>query len=241
MSTVKARAYIPSAAEYDLLKEKFPGFAGPKATKKALDAGVQTGANWIDQSCFVLRTPVPRYFETEGYSIYMGYITGERKPTFTSTETNGLVVAINLIYDPNSSVVQNCKTKYSWSYVSSDRKGKVTEESEAPIVTFGGIEYIWLNKEECEQGNAHFMHLISRYVLDKAPQFSEDGSHNDYAQATDIHEKCESIAFENATEEEMALVVEAEMSDEDGYDKISFNLTPEQVARLHHEENNYNK
>jgi len=134
-----------------------------------------------------------------------------------------LRVALPLIYNPQSSIVRGCRnlkrTTKVWNEKNKEDE-KVT--SEAPIVKYGKIDYIWTNKEECESGKSKVMNLVSLDLVERAMPFDSELKHNDFAKAKDIRLQCEVVAFENATEEEKAMAVEVSMSSEDNYEKLTY-------------------
>ena len=233
MAKTTVKAYIPSLKEYRELKSKYPAFAAKQATQKAEQNGVSFSINWNNQCSYFLRTPwtIPGKNEPTNDSITIGHITGKEGIGFPENNQTGLVIALTLIYNSSSDIVKKCKFIEKCSYVDN---GANREQlwSEAPVVMFGGNEYVWLNKEECEQGKSQIMTLISVEVLEKALPISNDASHNDFTQAKTLQSQCDIVAFENATDEEMEMVVPVEMTSEDGCEKLTYNFTDKQKENL---------
>lgn len=227
MAKITTKAYIPSVKEYETLKGKYPAFAIKRPNEKALIAGVFKGANWDQQCSFLLRTANEKLIPTAKDSVMVGHLTGTLDSVYSNNAETGLVVAISVIYDPTSDVVRSCRTQGQDSLISIRGKQEWIA-SDAPVVEFGGIRYVWLNKEECENGTCQVMSLISVDVLDKALPVSHDGSHSDFTKADTLHAQCEITAFENATDEEMEMVVPVEISNEDGCEKLTYKFTEKQ-------------
>ena len=71
----------------------------------------------------------------------------------------------------------------------SKKTSKLAEEtktSTAPIVKFGERPYIWLNKEECENGNQSLMQLVSEYGYNIAPPFDLKNRSTDLTNARNL-------------------------------------------------------
>ena len=236
MAKTNVKAYIPSAEEYKQLKEKYPAFAVKRPNEKALIAGVFKGANWDNQCSFLLRTANEKLIPTAKNSVKVGHLTGTIASVYSSDAETGLVIAISVIYDPTSDVVKSCREQGQDSFVDDGYKKKWIA-SDAPVVKFGGIRYVWLNKEECETGSCQVMSLISVEVLDKALPISHNGSHSDFTKAETLQAQCEIIAFENATEEELEMVVPVEISSEDGCEKLTYKFTEKQKAIINAQSN----
>ena len=88
----------------------------------------------------------------------------------------------------------------------------------AEIITFGGKEYIWLNKEDFKIGKAKTMLCWSLEALECAKPFSRNYEDKDFSDATEIHNQCKRIVLENCTEEEKAMLIPVKMSEEDNYE-----------------------
>lgn len=102
-----------------------------------------------------------------------------------------------------------------------EKNNLVKTTSTAPVVTFGKKKYIWLNKDECENGKEKTMSLVSLELIARAKPFDKDGKTNDYGSeaAKDLRQQCEDEALKFATDEEKKLLVKVRLSEKDGYEK----------------------
>lgn len=218
MAVIKAKAYIPGAREQDLLFGRYPAFASADVSEKAKEQDVYR--DYSNKGVYYLRTTLPWKSSTP-----VDFVSsdGSHLIDMSLNYVPGLRVGLSLNYIPQSEIVSNCKKIKRTAWVYNETAGEdITklskkETSKAPVVTYGGIEYIWLNKKECEKGESAVMQLISVDILCKAEPFTAKGNKSDYATAVDLRAQCEKVAFENATEEEKAMVAEVIMSSNDGY------------------------
>lgn len=221
MSIVKAKAYIPSVGEYDTLKEKYPAFASADVSEKAKKQGAGVSSDYKDKGFYPLR--FASALSRSSTRVAYGNSSGFRDWLYTGNTYAGLRVALPLIYNPHYSIVRCCRqearTTKIWDI---DKSANIVVASKAPVVNYGGIEYIWSNKEECESGKSKVMNLVSLKLVEKALPFDRQGNHNDYAKAEELRAQCERVAFENATEEEKEMAVEVTMSSEDNYEKLTY-------------------
>lgn len=217
MSKINLKAYIPSANEFDELKEKFPAFASANVSEKAKMQGTVFSDVYKNKGCYLLRSA----YSGSSIGIDIGHMNGTRKWDYVNSIVSGLRLSLSLKYNANSSVVKSLKnverTTEVWA-----KERDVEVKSVAPVVNYGGIDYIWTNKEECEAGKSNIMNLTSLDLVERAMSFDFDMKNNDFAKAKDIHMQCEVVAFENATEEEKAMAVEVEMSSENNYQNFSY-------------------
>lgn len=257
MSTIKAKAYLPSVKDITTISKKFPAFISSLMSDNAQEQRVTRIAKLatiIDKTeakrdvkqhhmgQYFLRTP---YFSDSVVAVEKG----GTKIVNPSAEAEGLRVGISIVYNPDSAAAKSCRMitrTVVWSYGRFENK----ETSTAPIITFAGKEYVWINKEECESGKAQVMSCISLDLLAKAEPYykeekkkvlffhvSKDKSvrHNDYAKAEELRAQCERVAFENASEEEKAMVVEVEMSSQDLYEDLTYHFTEKQKQLIDNE------
>ncbi len=131
----------------------------------------------------------------------------------------GLRVALHPIYNPQSKIVKTEKSQTRTAQIGNDKNSKTERKtSTGTVVTVGGIQYLWLNKNECENGNEKTMDLISTEIVACSVPFGREDKPNDYAEATDLQEQCEAVALEHCDEEELALLQEGLLSKEDNYE-----------------------
>lgn len=224
ITTIKTKAYIPSATEYDKYFSRFRAFMGARLSQKAKEKGAWKSYDY-DKGYFFMRSAL----SGSSIRVWYGYDYGTRGWSFTCMTDAGLRVAFQTIYDPKSSLVKGSRKVTQKSLVYDENgKSEYTENGEikkvtstADIVKIGGIDCIWINKEECENGTAKTMEFWTLDLIDKAEPFAEKGNHKDYAKATKLQEQCWTALTKNFTEEEKAMLVEVEMSSEDGYEKAT--------------------
>ena len=96
---------------------------------------------------------------------------------------------------------------------------RIEVTSTAPIVMFGGKRYIWLNREECQQGQTDIMNLLSEYGHDMALPFDCDlkRQSTDLADALPLLIQYDQVAFGECKENELELVIPYLLSSEDDY------------------------
>ncbi len=217
MSELLELAYVPSASEYDKYFKKFRAFMPADVSAVAKEQGAWVSDNYKGKGYFPMRSPLPGSSDGVSY----GYDDGVHAWSSSYNNDAGLRVALNLIYNPDSSLVKGCKYLKQTSLVcdkETDEDIKVT--STAPIITVDGTQFIWLNKEECEAGTAKIMELWSLELVERAEAFDEAGDHNDYAKAEKLRAQCnrfvEDLAQKNAEFKE--LLVPVKMSSEDDYE-----------------------
>ncbi len=218
MSELLELAYVPSASEYDKYFKKFRAFMPADVSAVANKQGAWVSDNYKGKGYFPMRSPLPGSSNGVCYGIDYGFrVCGG----FSKHDDAGLRVALNLIYDPQCNLVKGCKTLTQTSLVYDKQTGddiKVT--STAPIITVDGTKFIWLNKEECENGTAKTMELWSLELVERAEAFDEAGDHNDYAKSEKLRAQCnrfvEDLAQKDAEFKE--LLVPVKMSSEDDYE-----------------------
>ncbi len=152
-------------------------------------------------------------------------------------DNNGLRVAIQLKYNKDSAIfdslhkvkqeslvdygylkniltilgLQQIREKSVYSISSIEVCGEV------PCIVYGGKEYIWLNKEECESGLSKTMKCWSLELLNRAVPFDKKGKNNDYSKAIELHKQCHNLVTENCTKEELDMLVKVKISDKEIY------------------------
>ncbi len=135
---------------------------------------------------------------------YYGYSRGFREME-SDTACNAMNISIHPLYNPKSII---CETA---------EKGEGEELSAWTFVTVGGIEYIWLNKNECEKGASYLMDLISFCKWNAVPYSNKPGQ-CDYSEATRLQAQCEQVALRNCNEEEMMLLQKVTLKQKDNYE-----------------------
>ena len=211
MAEIRLLVYHISAQEQIKLLSKYPVFASAQLSDRAKEEGA-----FEDQS-----TETGWYFTRSkgenGLVLLVGQCGGFMS-YYGGVKDTGLRVCVQLKYDQQSEVVQSCYLKKKKATIwDPQTKTRQRLSDKAPVVTFGGNEYIWLNKEECENENAKTMELVSVELLAKAVPFDESGLGNDYIKASKLHEQAYNIATLKCSPQERAMIVPVVISDKDGY------------------------
>ena len=92
--------------------------------------------------------------------------------------------------------------------------------SQAPVVNFAGLDYVWMNKEECENGKSPVMKLITLEVVAKSVGF--DKNSRNYIDAKALHSQCFNLINDKASADELNMIVETEMSISDGFESLKY-------------------
>ncbi len=216
MSELLEYGYVPSTSEYDKYFEKFRAFMSADVSAKAKEQGAWVSDNYKGKGYFPMRSPLPG----SSYGVSYGDTDGTLAWIFGTHLHAGLRVALNLIYNPDSSLVKGCKYLKQTSLVcdeETDEDIKVT--STAPIITVDGTQFIWLNKEDCEVGTAKTMELWSLELVERAEAFDVAGDHNDYAKSEKLRAQCNRFVWDLAQKnaEFKELLVPVKISSEDDY------------------------
>ena len=207
MAKVKAKAFLLSRQEFQELKDKFPAYACPYVSERAKNEGAKVWKeSYKGQGCFFLRTTQTRMESLDPTEpVYhipktVFVVNGGADCNmwgFTNMNETGLKFSIFLQYKEDSAVVKNVRECAKTGEVRIG--GNVIQvTSIAPVVEFAGIEYVWTNKEDCENGKTGVMHLTTVEMVAKAEEFAQHGNHNNFAKATVLRKQCEDVAFENA-------------------------------------------
>ena len=220
MKNLTLKAYIPSASEYEKYFEEFRAFMSADVSNKASNKGTFVSRDFEGKGTYFLRSAVKDYPTLVECGSHIGGLFSRD----CNKTSNGLRIAFNLIYDPNSDIVKNCETIYQKTeVVDYEENHQIWVDGYAPIVKFGGRKCIWLNKEKCERGKSQTMELWTLKLVDRAVPFNEDNV-NDFALAEDLIAQCERVLTENCTQEELDMLVPVDMSSKDGYEKAKPNL-----------------
>ena len=211
MAEIQLSVYQISVKDLEKLIEKFPVFAAAELSEEARNQGAYenkgTGTGWY----------FTRNKAENGWVIYVGFCGGLIAYSPANADT-GLRIGLQLEYDNKSKVVKSVKEVKKKGIVWDPKtKTKKRMKGSAPVVTFGKIDYIWLNKEECENGDAKYMELISLKLLVKASPFNKSDWNNNYDDAESLHTQSEYIALADCTGEEKKLLVPVVMSSVDNF------------------------
>ncbi len=217
MATIENYVNLPSEADWEEIMTKFPAFASASLSAKAKKDLAFENSDY-KAGYYFTRTALPG--SSDGVK-YVG-TDGDLRWTRSYNYDTGLRVALQIIYNPECNLVKGCKKVSRTAEIWDKKKGDtVKTTSKAPVVTFGKKDYIWLNKDECENGKEKSMRLVSLELIARAKQFDKDGNTNDYGseEAKELRQQCQYKAFEFATEEEKAMLVKVRLSEEDKYEK----------------------
>ncbi len=209
-------------SEYEKYFDEFRAFMSADVSNRARNNGTFVSRYFEGKGTYFLRSAVKDFPTLVECGSHIGGLFSHD----CDTSSNGLRIAFNLIYNPNSDIVKNCKTIYQETeVVDCEENHQTWVSSYAPIVKFGGHKCIWLNKEDCEKGVAQTMDLWTLKLVDRAVPFNKnkDGI-NDFALAEDLIEQCYSVLTKDCTPEELDMIVPVDMSSKDGYEKATPNL-----------------
>ena len=98
--------------------------------------------------------------------------------------------------------------------VKNDRK---VLTSNAPIFNFGGKEYVWYNKQYCENGKDPYMKLIMNECYEPALPFNITTCSNNFADAKFLREQYNRLVTEGCSPKELDMIVPVLISEKDGY------------------------
>ena len=216
MSSIENYVNLPSLSDYRELLDKYHAFAVAQPLIKAIREHTFVDKNYGTGYYFT------RNADEKPDKIAVIFPDGHVSSQSGKFTILGLRVTLQLAYNKNYTMLKNCRMVTNTAYVWNGKINKAVKSTRtAPIVTFGKIDYVWLNKEECEKGIQNTMRLISVTLLANAKPFDENGETNDYgSNATiEIRRQCEKEALRYATTEEKSMLVKVRLSSEDGYEK----------------------
>ena len=209
-----------SQTEQKKLKAKYPAYASANVCGKAQEGGVDrvacgTGAYITRNAAYLdVEEAELRDYDCIAFVDEFGELDG--------MELEGCIwgvrAMVHIAYDPDSKVVASCKNKDRTALITNEETGQVEKvTSTAPIVTFGKKQYIWLNQEECKNGQSKAMELVSMKIIDSYYP-AQDPLCDDYAQLEDLRWVCYDAVTEFCTDEEKASIVSVVMTDEDNFE-----------------------
>jgi len=212
--TFVMEGYIQSAPEYDEFVKKFPAFANAELSDAARREQGVYESDTYEAGYYPLRSP------SSGASNHVEYgdYDGARDWIYSNYDNGGLRLALQLIYNQECSLAKGCQEVSRTAKVCIEGK-VVTISGKAPVITYGGKQYIWTNKERCESGQDETMVCVSLKLLERAKPVDKKGKHNDFGKATELREQCNRLAAEGCTLEENAMRVPVEFSKADNYEK----------------------
>lgn len=234
-SKLKLKAYPQSVAEWLVLWEKFPAFAAGYVSDKLVEDGVLrndsfgTGCNFL-RNALIDDSIINMVASVDPYGAY-------DYKRFVDTGYMGARVAIEVIYDNELfSKTLYYETREQTLVVNVDGTPKYFEHpngghmttrdvtSTAPIVTFGGYDYIWLNQEDCESQKSYTMKLVQKDISALSEIFNITDIHDiasgivrsDFKDSW-LHEQYLSLATQGCTPKELSLLVNVKMSNANNY------------------------
>ena len=230
---------IPTFQQFNKYFEKFRAFMPAQTSAKAKEQGAgtnpDTGNGW-----YFLCEPYP------GYSEFMRVIAsaGVCVPYISSDNIAGLRVAMQLKYQKENPILKTCAPLTREAKVWEDPNGTeyskqgqyTTITSTAPIITFGKKEYIWLNQEDCESGNATEMDCWSLDLLERAVPIDVEGKHNNILQANELLQQADNAVKGDATPEELAMLVRTTVNRTQNYDIVASFLEENKGKKINFDE-----
>jgi len=211
MADLKLLVYQISVRDLEKLLEKFPVFAGAELSDEAKMQGAYedktTKTGWY----------FTRNKAENGWVIFVGFTGGLVAFTPCCSDT-GLRIGMHVKYEEESEITKTLhEVKRKGLVWDPKTRTKVFMKGKAPVVTVGKIEYIWLNKEECEAGTAETMELVSLKLIAKAKVFSRTDWDNNYDQAHGLIEQSEFLATLGCTPLERSKIVPVILSSKDNF------------------------
>ena len=147
----------------------------------------------------------------------MGFCGGLIAYSPANSDT-GLRFGMRYKYEENGDVLKTLHEVKRKGYVWDPKtQTKHFMKDKAPVVTVGGIEYIWINKEECENKEDRTMELISLKLIAKARPFNKSEWNNNYNEADELREQSEFLALFNCSPEERSKIVPVFISSKDNF------------------------
>lgn len=218
MTKIIDKAYLFGGTQFEMLKKKFPAFCvADVVSENASEAAIDEG-RFKGKGRYLLSESSPTWGNS--YVYYVSHM-GDVGDCPSMLSNLGLRYGLNYKYDPKSTLVKSA-TEETRNAVIENNCDLEEVTSTAPIVTTSkGVKYIWLNKEECECGKAETMDLFLLDIEEYAEAYDANGRNNSYADANSLRKQIVQKAKESMSEEEWAMVVPVEMSEEDGYDKVT--------------------
>lgn len=211
MADLKLLIYQISAKDLEKLLEKFPVFASAELSDEARTQGAYenpgTKTGWY----------YTRNKAENGWVIYVGFCGGLISYSPSNPDT-GLRFGMLYEYEGEGEILKTLH-EVKRKGIAWDPKTKTKRflKGKAPAVTVGGIDYIWLNKEECEAGQSRVMELVSLKLVAKAKPFGGLGSTNNYDEADELRNQSEFLALYNCTPQEKAKIVPVMVSRQDNF------------------------
>lgn len=211
--------YLPSTLEYHKYSKKFMAFIVAEISKKAKRQGAFGNKDYNNNGYYFFRSA---HTGTSHSTINVAYgsSTGTYEWYDCDNSRAGIRPMFQLIYNPESRVVKSFREIYKTTSIWDSRGMKKEITGKAPIVIFGGKEYVWLNKEECENGIETAMVCWSLELPERAVPFDKSRTHNDFAKAKELRVQAERIVKENCTKEELLMLVAVRMTKTDNYEKV---------------------
>ena len=211
MAELKLRVYQISVRDLERLLEKFPVFASAELSEEAREQGAfentGTKTGWY----------YTRNKAENGWVVYVGFYGGLISYSPANSDT-GLRIGLQVWYNEESAVVKSEREEKRkaiiWDKNTKNKKGLV---GKAPVVTFGGIDYIWMNKEDCKAGVAKTMDLVSLKLIARAKQFGAADGDNNYDRADNLIGQSEDVALAGCTDEERSMIVPVVMTSADNF------------------------
>lgn len=211
MSRIRLIAYQLSVKDVQRLIERFPVFASAELTEEAIRQGafqdLSKNAGW--------------YFTrnaAEGKLVTYVGLTGWCISYLASNSSTGLRYGLRIDYDPKSPVMKTLRCERKRGYAWDTESGtKILTAGKAPVVTFGGIDYIWVNRELCESGMVGEMELVTLKLVARATPYSRNNESNDYKDAKELQFQTQVVALSKCTEAERNMIHPIDLTDEDDY------------------------
>ncbi len=253
---VKCFAHPITLGQYFKIRRKFPAFIEASVTLDLLDSmqdkefciKLKEDNRYLNFSLLTKKGLVQEY-DKDGKLMpilvvdrEMPYSGNSREGIHSYPSYTGLRVGIHPMYDAKSKVVAS---KKNITRIDGIEDEAIT--STGTVVTFGGIDYLWLNEEQCENGEEKLMDLASVGIVARDRKrwgHCLDGYDWDDIERESFRELSEQVVLAGCDEDEMALLQEGMLLKEEGYEtwhpisakkqkKIEKKETAEQIHPIH--------
>ena len=195
--------------------QKFPAFASADLSTMAKFQGAFESEGFKEKGYYFLRTPAESsYDEVEAV-----FPDGSCRTTGAFGVSAGLRVSVSLLYVADSIATRSCREVTKTSKV---KINNVIKEitSTAPVIKYGEVDYIWLNREECENGSSKVMECVSLELVERAEPL--DKNYNVFGNSKEFLQQCYRAVFDTVTDYEKLLCVEVKLDILN--EKVEYNL-----------------
>ncbi|MDE6583419.1 MAG: hypothetical protein K2K31_02055 [Clostridia bacterium] len=243
-TVVIVRGYPLSVTEYYKLYKKYPAFSVTVPN----EAGLKHGRVHVPlKTClnFTRTAAVEALFNDKSLNlknkvVAVGGKPGELFNEHPAVDYTYVRAAALLVYDRQNPITKEFDPEtnpqgFKWvtKSLTVEKDGKnITYTDTAPVITFGGKEYVWYNKEECENNQSDVMEIVLNQSYERSVPFNTSTGSNNYGETTYFIEQHERNVLEGCTKQELEMIVPVKMSSADGYEKAKPMFTENQLTTI---------